>query len=172
MRCPLGHEDLVVGALGLFDQPYRTLLHALKFHGDLAAGRWLGRRLGTSLAQWEMAERIAGVVPVPLHRARQRERGYNQSYEIGKEVARVLDRPLLQLVMRRRSTKSQTSLSREKRLENVRDAFKVTAQLEPGPLLLVDDVLTTGATLASCASALHDAGAGAIFAATVALAEA
>lgn len=171
LECPLGHSDLVVGALGLFDHHYRTLLHALKFHGDLHTGRWLGRRLGTTLAGWGVAERVKFVVPVPLHRVRQRERGYNQSYEIGVEVARALAVPLVQPLTRRRPTKSQTSLAREERLENVREAFECTTDLEGAPVLLVDDVLTTGATMASCTSALHAAGAGPIFGATVALAE-
>lgn len=168
--CPLGHADLVVHALGLFDAHYRALLHALKFHGELRVGEWLGRRLGEVLATRNLAD-IGAVIPVPLHATRLRERGYNQSRVIAIEVALRLGVPLVEPLRRRRNTRSQTELSRQKRLENVADAFVAEKTLDSAPILLVDDVLTTGATLEACALALRAAGMGPVRAATVALAE-
>lgn len=168
--CPLGHTDLVVHALGLFDSHYRALLHAFKFGGDLRAGRWLGQRLGRALAEAGTLD-VGAVVPVPLHRVRMRERGFNQSEVIGREVARSLGVPLVLALSRRRNTRAQSLLQRQERLENVREAFVATTRLENTPVLLVDDVLTTGATLASCADGLREAGSGPIVGAAIALAE-
>jgi ComF family protein len=171
LTCPLGHSDLAVGALGLFDDHYRPLVHALKFHGDLRTGRWLGRRVGRAVVQSGLARQVTAVVPVPLHPTRQRERGYNQSQVIGAEVARALGAPLSLALVRQRDTRSQTELAREARADNVRGAFAARVRLENASVLLVDDVLTTGATLAECAAALQAAGADSVVAATVALAE-
>jgi ComF family protein len=168
--CPLGHTDLVVHALGLFDSHYRALLHAFKFHDDLSAGRWLGQRLGRMLTRRGTLT-VEAVVPVPLHRVRQRERGFNQSEVIGHEVARALGVPLIQPVARRANTRTQSLLPREERLVNVRGAFEVTRGLQNMPVLLVDDVITTGATLEACAESLRAGGSGPIVGAAVALAE-
>jgi ComF family protein len=148
-----------------------VLLHALKFHGDLRAGRWLGRRLGAVLHREHLSEQVRAVVPVPLHGVRLRERGFNQSRVLAEEVASALGLPVVESVSRQRNTRSQALLPREERLTNVHGAFTVGSPQENAPVLLVDDVLTTGATLAACAAALGTAGAGAVVAATVALAE-
>lgn len=170
--CPLGHEALVVRPLGLFDSHYRTLLHTLKFQGDLQVGLWLGRRLGETLRGENAGQRFRAVAPVPLHTVRQRERGFNQSAVLAREVASVLDLPFVEPLKRLRNTPSQTRLDRTARQENVARAFWVRPGNEVSPLLLVDDVLTTGATLEACASALRAAGVTEILAVAVALAEA
>ncbi len=169
-RCPLNHSDLVVHALGLFDSHYRALLHAFKFRGDLRAGCWLGQRLGRTLAE-RGTLKVASVVPVPLHRVRLRERGFNQSEWIGREVARALGVPLVEALVRRRNTRAQSLLPRQERLANVREAFVARSRMENAPVLLVDDVLTTGATLAACADSLRSAGSGPVVGAAIALAE-
>ena len=118
-----------------------------------------------------------GVVPVPLHPARLRERGFNQAALLGAELARLLDAPLLEdLVERVRPTPRQTSLSRRERMVGLVGAFRVRrpawAPLEPVRLLAVDDVVTTGATVSELARALKAAGAAQVWGAAAARAAA
>ncbi len=131
----------------------------------------LGRRLA------EVAEPYAGLVdvtvPMPLHPARLRERGFNQSALLARPVARALGVPLdTALLLRTRPTAVQASLPRERRVDNVRGAFTVARTSRPRRVLLIDDVRTTGATLASAAAALLDAGHSRVFTLALARAEA
>ena len=101
-----------------------------------------------------------GIVPVPLHRRKQADRGFNQSELIAEGIAGVLQIPVLRkVVVRSRFTDSQTDKSREDRVANVAGAFRLTdpGQIGGRHLLLTDDVLTTGATLEACARALLSA---------------
>lgn len=99
------------------------------------------------------------VVPVPLHRSRQRRRGFNQAALLGAYICEHAHLPLLDALTRTRATKTQTALIREDREENVRDAFAAIVPVQGLSLLLVDDVLTTGQTALACAAALKAAGA-------------
>lgn len=162
---------MAVRALGLFDGHYRSLLHALKFHGDLRVGRWLGQRLGQALRREGIAQKFGAVAPVPLHPVRQRERGFNQSRVLAQEISIALELPCIDPLKRLRNTPSQTRLDRFQRRENVRGAFSLRPGPVASPLLLVDDVLTTGATLEECSLALRAAGVTQILAVAVALAE-
>lgn len=137
--------------------PVDRLLPRLKFHGDLAAGRILGAGL---LAAVRHAERPQALIPVPLHRGRLRERGYNQALELARPLARALELPLLPAALRRRrGTAAQTELSAGARRRNVRGAFAAGDQPLPAHVALIDDVMTTGATVAECARVLRRAGA-------------
>jgi predicted amidophosphoribosyltransferase len=121
-----------------------------------------------------LGDRAAGLdalVPVPLHRARLRERGFNQSALLAGSLATRLGVPVVDALERVRPTRSQVGLGRAARRRNVEDAFVPRAGLRAGVVLgLVDDVATSGATLAAAARALHAAGAGRIAAVTFALA--
>jgi ComF family protein len=114
---------------------------------------------------------VDALVPVPLDARRARWRGFNQSTLLAAEVARALDRPLLDRVLQRqRPTRPQVGLSARERRANVRDAFACTDRTAVAGrrLLLVDDVMTTGATLEACATALDGAGAAAVYGLVVA----
>lgn len=147
--------------------------HALKYGNRPRTGVELGRFVGQAVRTQMPDVDIEAVVPVPLHRARLYERGYNQSSMLAQGAAAALERPVLDHVLRRpRPTHTQTHLSRIVRWQNVEGAFAVPdASLVRGRrLLLVDDVLTTGATAVAAAHALKEAGARTVALATLALA--
>jgi ComF family protein len=147
----------------------QAVQHAFKYGNRPRYGVALGRLLGSAFV--EEANLPDGVIPIPLHRTRELERGYNQARMLAKGVAETLDRPLRDDLLARPSpTRSQTNLSREERWRNVRDAFAADDACASGHWLLVDDVLTTGSTAVAAALTLTDAGANAISLATLALA--
>lgn len=147
----------------------RRALHALKYDGE----RRLAAPLGAAIARrWERAG-VAGdaLVPVPASPDRVRERGYDQASLLAGEAGRRLRLPVLAAVERTRATTAQFDLDRAGRASNLGGAFRVTARRLPVAgrwMVLVDDVVTTGATLAACATALLEAGALAVSAITVA----
>jgi ComF family protein len=156
--------------------PVQDLLHALKYGGLTGVGRTLGARLGIALQTVPWIGEIDLIIPLPLFRAKQRERGYNQAESIARGIGRVVWKQVgTRLVRRTRWTDSQTTLGYAARQMNVRDAFAVRRRkmsiLAGKKVLLVDDVLTTGATTRACAAALRAGGASAVYVAAVALAE-
>lgn len=171
-RLPAGRDLFQhVLALWVFDRngTLQAVQHAFKYENRPLYGVHLGRIVGHAYA--EEAEPPDGVVPVPLHRTRKLERGYNQSAMLAEGVADVLDRPLrADLLARPVPTRSQTNLSREERWQNVQGAFAATSACRDGHWLLVDDVLTTGSTAVAAGQTLVDAGADAVSLATLALA--
>lgn len=141
-----------------YDWPLDRLEARFKFGRDLAAGRALAtlwQREAMPLAKPGL------LLPVPLHRDRLRQRGYNQALELAKPLARQLGVPLRHdLLLRRRDTAAQTELDAAARRRNVRGAFAVRAGTAlPAHVAILDDVMTTGATLAECTRALKHAGA-------------
>lgn len=125
--------------------------------------RWLSRFMGDRMAK--AARNLGGfeaVCHVPLHEKRLKARGFDQAELLAKHIARELDIPFVVGANRTRNTKTQTKLNKQQRRENMRDAFTPNARLS-GRILLIDDVLTTGATAAACAQALYVAGARCVF---------
>jgi ComF family protein len=146
----------------------REALHRLKFGGRRALARPLAD-LTVEQCGATLRDGIAAVVPVPLARDREWERGFNQAALLAERIARRLEVPVRAAwLARERATKPQSDLSAAERLANVRGAFRAAPAVADRHVLLVDDVLTTGATLAECARALRAAGAGCIGAVTVA----
>jgi ComF family protein len=149
--------------------PVQSLLHELKYRGRAGAGLRLGRMLGRAAGrEGDIA------VPVPLHRVRRRERGFNQSAVLCRGMSAESGIPVGEHVKRIRRTPSQTSLGEEARRANVEGAFALrrgVKHLVAGrSVLLVDDVMTTGATVRACARVLKDGGARHVVVCTVALA--
>jgi len=143
-------------ALFRYDFPADRLIHALKYGHQLAVARWLGERLGDLLARHPCDL----VLPLPLHPERLRERGFNQSAEIARPLARALGKPLaLETLLRTRATPPQADLALKDRARNVRGAFECIEEISGKCILLVDDVMTSGATLNEAARILKLHGA-------------
>lgn len=167
------HLDDVI-AVWFFDKrsPLQAVEHALKYGNRPSYGRWLGRKLGHHLAINGSAD-FDVVTCIPLHPQRFLTRGYNQAAVVAREVAAVLNKPFDEhLITRQRATRTQTKLSREERKLNLAGAFiSTTSTLAAGQrVLLVDDVMTTGTTLATAAQTLKQAGAIQVIGAATALA--
>jgi ComF family protein len=141
----------------VYAPPLDRLLPRFKFHGDLAAGRLLAALMREHAPT---LPRDAAIVPVPLHRTRLRGRGYDQALELAKPLAVACGLPLRDDLLRRaRATAAQSRLHADQRKRNLRDAFDVEpGRGLPGCAVLVDDVMTTGATLHSATKALRQAG--------------
>lgn len=154
--------------------PVQRALHALKYGNQPEVGFRLGRALGAQLLMAPHVQGIDRIIPVPLHPLKERLRGYNQSYWFAKGIgSRLQDAVVCRRALRRRlNTGSQTRARRMERFENVSTSFELadTKGLKGEHVLLVDDVMTTGATLETCGRLLQDAGIGALSLATIAFA--
>jgi ComF family protein len=156
------HAFDLARSLFLFTDPMRGILHHFKYSGRVSLAQPLGRRLRDHMHQEGFQGTI--VLPVPLHRARERERGFNQAELLARRLGLPVDRGLLR---RRKNTPSQTGLSRSQRALNLSAAFEVR-RTPPDCVLVVDDVYTTGATLHEIAKTLKRAGTSRVEVLTVA----
>ena len=150
---PMGETHAVF----VYGFPLDRLVPRLKFHNDLAAGRLLSGLMAEGLGA---LPRPAALLPVPLHATRLGRRGYDQALELARPLARAFQVPLLpDALVRARATAPQSELDAEARQRNLRRAFEVRAGAGlPAHVVLIDDVMTTGATLEAAAKALLRAG--------------
>jgi ComF family protein len=155
----------------VLDGPLQELIHRFKYGGKVHLNQALGVLTAAALRTFGADAAADLILPVPLHRKRLRQRGYNQSQLIGEILAKKWQVPLEIGNLRRvRWTEPQTTLDARDRVSNVSGAFEVrdAVRLAGKRVLLVDDVLTTGSTMRACAEALREAGVAAVFAVTVA----
>jgi ComF family protein len=149
-------------------------IHALKYSNRFKVGIFLGVLLGRKVRELNQIWKIDFVIPIPLHHLKKAERGYNQSYYIAKGVNLILNCKLKENAVKRvKYTESQTTMNLSERKENIAEAFKVRRMktLQGKNILLIDDVITTGATITECGNILLESGANKIYAASVAIAD-
>lgn len=140
-----------------YEEPIRRQIRALKFHADFAAADVLAEAMADGLRGRPAPDLL---LPVPLHRRRLRRRGYNQAVELGRALAARLGLALApRLAERRRATEEQTHLGAIERRRNLHGAFTVSRSVTGRRIALLDDVITTGATVAELARATREAGA-------------
>lgn len=146
-----------VAALFYFedDSPLKSVIHLLKYKGKTDIGYYLGQQLGRHVNNVDELVDAVGIIPMPLHRKKQNQRGYNQSDFIGKGLSEVTQIPLItNAVERIKSTQTQTQMNKAERRANMDSAFKwVKTFPKHAHLILVDDVVTTGASIQALISA-------------------
>ena len=137
--------------------PYQKILHHLKYKGMKELGEFMGMQFALELTGSDFIKPIDLICPVPLHPKKERKRGYNQSYHLAKGLSDILNIPIENQSLRRKMhSTTQTKKTRFERWENVEGIFEITnpTAFEGKHVLLIDDVITTGATLEACASAI------------------
>lgn len=152
----------------------QELLHRLKYEGKHEIGTKLGEWYGRQLKDSPFFQSIDVIIPVPLHPRKERLRGYNQSAMFAQGLAETMQKPWLKdSLIRKVFTETQTQKSRAERIENVKDVFAIQKSelLKGKHILLVDDVMTTGATLEVCGQKILEVPDTKISMATIALAE-
>ena len=152
----------------------QNLIHSLKYDGKTEVGVFLGKLMAQQLKKSEFYQDIDLVIPVPLHQKKLRTRGYNQSEYIANGLAEEMGiTASTKNLLRKKATESQTKKTRYIRFENMQDVFEIKnpAELSGKHVLLVDDVITTGATLEACGNALLTSGVKKLSIAAIAFSE-
>ncbi|HEY4903045.1 MAG TPA: ComF family protein [Candidatus Sulfotelmatobacter sp.] len=163
-------------AYGSYEGGLREMIHLLKYAGVFPAAKVLGRVLAEAMTALEpvLGDDTIIVIPVPLHKSKRRQRGFNQAELIARAALKFCAAGRFHLadnvLLRKRDTDSQIGMTSHQRRENMRGAFAISSagEVNGREVLLVDDVLTTGATAAECARVLLRAGASRVWVATVA----
>ncbi len=153
--------------------PIRMAVHHLKYKNKPDIGLMIGREFGRKLRESNLFKPVEAIVPVPLHPRKERLRGYNQSAMFAQGLSEAMDVPMLgKVLVRRAFTETQTKKKRMERFQNVGEVFAVVKPeaIKGKHILLVDDVLTTGATLEVCGQTLLDVGSAKLSCATIAIA--
>ena len=135
----------------------QTILHELKYKNNREIGRHFGKLLGREAQRKESSQIIDALIPVPIHHRKRFDRGYNQSELLARGISSVIGVPVKSgLLLKTKHTESQTKVSREERIENTAGTFSVSEEIkEYTSIALVDDVITTGATVGTICKALR-----------------
>jgi ComF family protein len=167
------HFERVI-RLGVFDDPLKHLIHQMKYHRRWPIAEMLARKLVDHEPVKALLSETDVLVPVPLHPFRQISRGFNQAEVIAKTIGRICRLRIVKPLVRARRTPMQTSMpSSAQRMQNMRDAFLLVdgKRIRNKHVVLIDDVMTTGATLQSAARALVDAKPASLCTLTIAIAD-
>ena len=141
-----------------YEPPVPGVVLHMKYGGVTKMGDWMASLMAEAI-EGEGMPRPDALVPVPMHRRRVRERGYNQAAMLAKSLSACTGVPVVEALVRTRYTKQQARLGAAQRRRNLDNAFRVVSPVRGMRLMLVDDVLTTGTTASKCAVALTEAGA-------------
>jgi ComF family protein len=156
------------------DKELQHTIHSLKYNNKFQVGIFLGKILAAKIQSNRPNWKIDLIIPIPLHQLKKAERGYNQSYYIAKGMSKFLNVPCSdRIVKRKKYTESQTTMTLTERQENISDAFKIRNKnvVNGKTILLIDDVITTGATVSECGTVLLKSGAKKIYSASIAIAD-
>ncbi|WP_167013855.1 ComF family protein [Chitinophaga sp. Cy-1792] len=157
-RAPVSHA--MAGYYYTKSAGIQQLIHLFKYKNRQDIALYMGRKMGHMLLQSEWLYEIDALIPVPLFPGKERQRGYNQATLLCQGIAAITGKSIWTDVLRREKyTNTQTRKGRVSRWDNVSDVFNVSKSLKGNHLLLVDDVITTGATTEACCLALQKAGA-------------
>ncbi len=154
--------------------PIQDLIHSVKYDNKFRNGSYIGRQIALNLKDTIISWQPSFIIPIPLHSLKKAERGYNQSYYIAKGIGTLLNIPVKQNIIRRsRYTQTQTKLNMDERRENMRNAFLLKNRefINESRIILLDDVITTGATVSECGKILKENGAEKVFALSAAIAD-
>lgn len=156
------------------DKEFQSVIHSVKYNENFRLGIFIGEKIGKGLNEKINLWSPDFILPVPLHHLKKAERGFNQSFYIAKGISKISGMPVKNNIIKRgRFTPSQTQFNKHERKENMRGAFvlKRNNNLHGKKIILVDDVITTGATITECGKILLDAGAEKVFAISAAIAD-
>ncbi|MCX6182817.1 MAG: ComF family protein [Bacteroidetes bacterium] len=139
----------------------QSIIHHLKYKNKTDVGLYFGKMLGEQISQSFHFKDVDAIVPVPLSKSKRRKRGYNQSEKIARGISQSIQKPVLpNYLLRVKQRKSQTQYNKFTRWQNINHCFALNSKVEGSfrHILLVDDVITTGATIESCVAALLEMG--------------
>jgi ComF family protein len=172
------HEKFITGFYAPYifekDRALQRIIHSFKYQSKHKNAAFMGELLGVKLKELSNIWKADFIIPAPLHPVKKAERGYNQAYYIAIGTGKAASLKVKDNVIRRkRYTESQTTMDLMERRENISGAFAVINKkvLERKNIILIDDVITTGSTLAECAKVLLESGANKVYAASIALAD-
>lgn len=167
-HCPRPERGWCIGRVTapfVYESPLDAHIQAMKFRPSRPMGRALGLLLVEAFQRGGPVEDVDALVPVPLHRRRLIQRGFNQAFEIARPLAAATGKPLLvRGIHRQVNTQPQSLLAAHERSGNLRGAFRTRRNLKGLTVAIVDDVITTGATVNALAASLREAGAGEVHA--------
>lgn len=164
--CVRHKRDFIQGkALWVYRGAVQESIYRFKYHGRQEYARYYGRELVRVYGDWMKRCKIEGIVPIPLSKRRMRQRGFNQAELIAREINRRTGVPIYgKLLVRVRDTRAQKELNDEERKNNLKKAFKTTAnKVQLNHILLIDDIYTTGSTMQEAAEELRRSGVGEIY---------
>ena len=169
---------IISGFTSLFvfekDKALQLFIHSIKYNKRFLSAKYLGKLIGKNLKEQIINWNVDIIVPVPLHSLRKVDRGFNQSKYIANGIGKELGIDVKSnLLKRTRYTETQTNLTLKEREENISNAFqaKHNRMIKGKTFLLVDDIITTGATISECGKVLLDAGAERVYACSAAIAD-
>lgn len=168
-RCKGESLDWIRGWV-YYQSPVDQIVHEFKYNDRRSLARFFGRKVASILRSDPKYRKIELIIPIPLHKRKERARGFNQSDLLAREIGRELDIPVERGLVRIRNSRSQTGLTEKERKNNVRGVFELKTAVDNLHVLLVDDVMTTGSTINEAASVLKEYGARSVLGAVAAIA--
>ncbi len=162
LKLPSGKNFTECHTIYYYNDKTLKLIHVFKYYKKSSLSIRIGKDFGDVIRKNNFEKKYDMIIPVPLHKSRERERGFNQSNLICKQAASISGLPLLNdVIIRKKNSKSQSQLAYKERIENVKNIFNIKSprKIKGRKIILIDDIITTGLTVNSCCSELKKHGA-------------